>query len=374
MSLTPENSPETTNTGRYEEYLNSMGHAGFRKTGLLSPGSLDAAITDPDTIYMPGGVLPAFTPIEKERFYNSDRCGELTNGRRVFLYCRPLAELSPEFSVLAPRNSAIVVERYHHESDQQNTQEENSIAGMLGGKWHNFKGERYVKDGIDYSTAWMAMYGFSIEPKFEDGPRFESLFDAWRNVVGAGRGDKQLYAGSDVVGDGYLMEHLWDISLKGFGKVLGKDHPISMEVNYEFFKAQLDHPDVYVAIKHNDTGQPICFGSLALDLDHNPWLDMKSKQMINIVNGARNNKELLAHFFEVISDDKNGRHAADLFADLLAAAGSMGPMRVIFESTNLSARYIPAIVAACIESNSSRVNFRDGIKQVGRLDYGWVET
>lgn len=369
----------------YSTYRQLMGHGGFRKTGLLVPESLERAQADPRTVYIlysdgyQHGVVPLFTPVENEPFYNLGRCEELTNHENVYLMCLPPDVVYQlEIASLVPRNSAIVVERFSKSHPKYNELEKIQIANMFRGEWHDFQDiQPHVKDAI-FQNAWMGIFHFAIEPQTEHTP-IDSLRESWEQLHSASEelqdDTTMLYSGEQIIQDRALIDTLWGISQNGFGKVLGSNHPISMEVNRDFFESQLNSSGVYVAVKCINA-QPVCFASLALDLDHNPWIDMESPQMQGIISTSNNKKEeRLAHFFEVISTGENAGHAAGIFTELLAAAGNMGPIRVIFESTNRSAQYIPKIATDCINT-SVAVRFRPGaaIQQFGKLDYGWVAT
>ena len=153
-----------------------------------------------------------------------------------------------------------------------------------------------------------------------------------------------------------LIDHLWAISQVGFGKKLGASHPISMEVTKDFFESQLKSEGVYTAVTFiND--EPVCFGSFALDLKHNPWINVSN----NAFNGYNGN---VAHFFEVISSAEKSRFALELFQILLDKVGKIhAPCRIYFESTNVSKGYVPNIVKEAVEK-SQQVMFDPNSEEI----------
>jgi len=236
----------------------------------------------------------------------------------------------------------------------------------------------------------MGMYGFSIAPtsdpvelnKYDSMQAGEALQSAWADhcsetgkssIPGADANGAYLLTAQDFRNHPDILNALWGISEVGFGKILGAHHPMSMEVTREFFENSLLADGVFAVVRYHE-GEPVCFGSLAMDLDHNDWIDCDSTALQASIKTAKELGETPVHFFELISDGSRGiAFSPDVLGLVLDLAGRTGRhYNVYFESTNLSATYIPKIVKQQVEK-SDKVKFTDKVHLLGKLHYWYMK-
>lgn len=400
--VTPEDM-ETLEPMSFEDYrtLCDTETDSFRRVGVLEQDAYSEAIQDQRTVFceIEGRRVPALVPLQYEARYNDERTKELSGKHKAMLLSIPLKRVR-EGALLSTENLtggedfsddvAILIEEpveaIHGDRDSDHT----TIAHMLGGlgvmEAHEFIDTRLEKYE-DNRTAWMGIFAFSItssreidEEKYSLSPE-DAIVQAWEEY----RTEKGLPAMPDKNSDDtflftaeQLKEHpeivdgLWAVSEVGFGNVLGKYHPVAMEVTREFFDKHITSESVLTAVRYVD-GEPACFGFLAPNMENNDWLDTESTILKHDLQTAAENGEPVIHFFELISKGKKGAMLSPSVLDLhIELAGrSRQKWHVIFESTNLSGTYIPDIAKSRIQ-HSDTVAIARSIEMLSRLDYWYV--
>lgn len=398
-----EQSPEgheQVEVAPYEEYraFCDLVCDGFRHTGLLNAEEYEAATRDSRTILctIDGKTLPALTPVDYEVRYDAQRIKEMTEKDEVMLLTIPhqkVGEALFSFSQIvageeARGDFAILVEEFqddrHARSDRDELARQFALFGELTP--HDFNDPRLEDE--EHKTAWMALYDFSFrnkEPVSQEVlelPPVEALVRAWDEV----RGEKNLPPIPDETSNGaYLftaeqlqenqkiVDDLWSISEVGFGGVLGKYHPISMEVTKGFFEEHITSDEVLTAVRYVK-GEPVCFGFLAPNMKLNDWLDCESSILKQDLENAEDKSQQVAHFFELISKSSAGLALSssiiNLFLDL--ASRSRNDWHVIFESTNLSDTYIPKIAETLVQ-RSPKVELTEDVEKISRLNYWYLK-
>jgi len=389
----PRASPERYNVASFEDYrkLSDLTEQEFRKVGLQDQEAFEKAITDPRTVYVvapDGKQYPFLAPLEYEKMYEFERCQDMTGQKNVMLLSVPLNTPNLEDfridrpSLMGVDEFAIIVEAFHHDSNEKKNLE--YIANTFGLEEMSFPHPDLMNvPGHEY--AWMASYGLSFGPNGNAGQERagspdiqQDLGYAWTELS-ARRNQSEL---PDDTSDGTyvlsadqlaklpeVIDELWAISESGFGKILGAHHPVSMEFNKQFFEKQISAPDTRTAIHFVD-GRAVCFGFIGLTMDNNEWLNTESPTIKADIAGAENSGETYVHFYELISNGLAGmgysKHILETFFELAHITGRR--YRVFFESTNLSATYIPSIIRQEIATSSSVEMIKD-VEELGRLYY-----
>ncbi|HET8669559.1 MAG TPA: hypothetical protein VFM05_02730 [Candidatus Saccharimonadales bacterium] len=392
--------PEAT----YEEYrtfCNTETNA-FRLIGIQNPDAYEAAKQDPRTVFcnIYGKRYPAATPIGYEARYEAERCQELTGKPDVLLLSIPLCKvyggamaaehltggsgLSSDFAILVEEMNVMGHHR-NKEADHQALVEALSAFGPM-------QANEFVHPQLEtvpgHETAWMGIYGFSFAAKYEktmpDEVDPDTAFEtAWlEHCAESGKSPipGEAAEGTYILNAEQLRQHpeivdaLWSISEVGFGKVLGAFHPISMEVTRRFFDEQIMADGIHTAVRYHE-GVPVSFGFLALNMEHQDWIDNKSTVMQQEIQGAADRNETLVHVFELISNGPKGMSfSPDILRAFLEIAGRTGRRyRVLFESTNLSAIYIPKIATRQV-AQSDWVDMSSPVRLLDKVDYWYLAS
>lgn len=395
-----EQAQEVIGYAEYREFCDANSDS-FRRVGLLSERAYEAAVSDPETVSteIEGRIMPVLAPLGYEERYSAQRTQELTGKADVSLLTIPaasFANLSPEATddireKLAGKDIAVIIEQFGEKGTEQYESLRDSIIDTLESAGQFEPGEfihEELKEIPGHESAWMAMYGFSIEtaaPETEkEGPvtggDIIRAWDEYRNEQGLPEVPADDAEGTYLLTSQQLRENpkiiddLWAISEVGFGKVLGAYHPISMEVTKQSFDEHISGDGILVAARYHE-GEPVCFGFLAMDLDHNDWIDVNSSVLQEDARQAEERGEIPVHFFELISNGQRGMgYSPDilqLFFDLAGRTG--GQYRVYFESTNLSALYIPVIAQQQVEASPS-VHMTQQVAELDKLNYWYAST
>jgi len=368
----------------------------FRHLGILSPEGYTEAVTNPITVMaqVDGKTIPAIVPLSCEGGYDTTRTQYLMNRKQALFLAIPLKEVMD--GALRPENIAgghgleegfgiVVEEPANLQGASVDAYSRNDIARAIRSsaplEIGDFVDERLVRHA-ENRTAWMGLYDFSFEPTSETGQTL-SMEQAWDEVrsrrnlplePAEDSNETYLYTTEELANNQKLVDDLWAISQIGFGKVLGEYHPVSMEETKEFFDQVLFTEGTYTAVRYAD-GAPVCFGSLTENLKDCTWLDDESTAMTTILNEAAQAGEKPLYFSEIISNgEKGARYSPDVlntFFEVTAVTGNAH--KVIFESTNLSSRYVPLLVKRACEY-SEYAQFRSGkhVRLRDKLDYWYL--
>lgn len=373
----------------------------FRRIGILDANAYTEAITDSRTMFctLEGNKIPALVPIEYEARYSKDRTKQLTGEEEVMLLALPLSlvregmlmteEIAAQVGD-SPERFAILIEEPTELQEGDRQADHQRIAQLLEGigslKPHEFIDERL--DHLEKNrTAWMGIFSFSvdstreIDPTILQLPVHEAVLAAWQaycaekgieTMPTEGTNETYLFSAEQLQAKPEIVGALWNISEIGFGQVLGKFHPISMEVTKNFFDEHIMSPGVLTAVRYRN-GEPVCFGFMAPNMDHNDWLDCDSTVLGNDLDSASQRGEQVAHFFELIS--KGGKEVglspSVLGLLLELAARTRERWHIIFESTNLSETYIPRIAEHQVR-RSANLQLSQPIEMLSQLDYWYL--
>lgn len=378
----------------FHEYraLCDMQTDSFRRLGILSPEAYTDALQDPRTIMAmhENRSIPVLTPIEYEDGYDAHRCRELTGRNEVLLMSVPLSalELDTDGRIRFEKpleledNTAVIIEKSVVPAEDSAayvvrlTQAMSPIGTFMLGQ---FKDPRVQSEA--HQAAAMSLFEFPIRPRETTG-EVRSYSYAWQEYMvehqlpetpTADSEDTYLFDGNALRHDPETLDALWAISEVGFGDFLGKHHPVSMEESREFFDDQLLGEGVFTAVRFHE-GKPVCFGSLVVGMENCSWFNLESDAIKQVEATAPEGDEPLAYFSEIISNgEKGARYSPDvlgLHMDL--AARTAQPHSILFESTNLSAQYIPAIIGRVIDE--SPVELARPIETLAKLDYYYLTS
>jgi hypothetical protein len=393
--------PLVANFSEYQDHCDDQAD-GFRHNGLLGAESYQKAVQDETTIFaaIDGKLMPAVTSVDNESFYQASRCRNMTGSETVGLLTLPLRDV--ESGVIAednlygndklPPHGALIVEEFASYSTGEERQRAHELIAAGLNALGPLKPKEFLHPGLasneEHQSAWMAIYALSIAPTeyhqadSEATPeqRLESAWRAYRDERGLPEMPDEAAESAYMFTAEQLREHpeivegLWQISESGFGDKLGAHHPISMAVTREFFDQQLLSDGMFTTVRYHE-GIPVCFGQMALNMDHNPWLNTNSSELSEELSDAATSGETLAHFFELISGGERGMgYSPDILQTFLELAGRTGEdYKVIFESTNLSSLYIPPIVTKQV-TEAPGVQLKSPIESLGRLNYFYLSA
>ncbi len=394
-SHTEDHEYESDEVMRFAEYreLCDVVTDNFRKVGLQDEESYNVILSDPRTVFITrnGKKIPLLSPIEFEKMFDTERCGEITKRSNVMLLSLPKGVLEKEEGDISILESAIdddmavIVEDFVSPS-QDLTDPERTIPGLTDDAKFSVVEFRNpnLTETAGHEVAWMAAYRFGIKPKdaptepYEGEKLQDEWMEAWRlyceendlpqEPTESSSGtfvfsNKQLMASPDV------LDELWSISEEGFGKVLGANHPVSMQFNREFFDKQMVADNTLTTV-HYVNGEPICFGFLGLDMKNNEWLNLDSSLMGEEMSEAAREKKAYVHFYELIGKGLKGMgYSAKIFSTLFGVlAKTNRDYNVFFESTNLSSTYIPPSIDRQLEK-SNTIEKTSDIEMLGKLTY-----
>ena len=375
----------------FEEYRRICDEAtnDFRKIGIQEKEAFENAMIDKRTVFTSykGDIVPFASPIGYEKMYDEQKCEELTNRSNIYLLSLPysiVCEIGSTGDVELGQmgdDVAIIVEEFTDMSDGSEVPHKT----FSGNKFIPFDFAHPDLAGVPgHETAWMAGYSLRFQPR-EESPKpyngedlTQLIEEVWSEECQ--KQEKSPIPGVDAKGTYILTprqlaqnpeiaDGLWAISEVGFGKVLGANHPVAMEFNREFFDQQISAADSVVAVHYED-GEPVCFGFLGFGMNNNDWLNTESDVITNELDDAQNDKRAYVHFYELISDGLKGMgYSTNILKTFFSAAADMGfEYDVFFESTNLSATYIPPIIEKEIDS-SKDVESTKRVKLLGKLNY-----
>jgi hypothetical protein len=394
---------ETLPVVSYENYREFCDRTtdSFRRIGILEKAGYDEAIQDERTLFctVEGHRVPALVPVEHEERYHAERSKELTGKENVLLLTLPLplvregALLDPHMLTGGelPADFAVLVEEPHAAIQGERELDHLFIARQLSMRGH-LEPHEFVDDRVqdaENQTAAMSVYDFTIESDLEvpeaieQLPEVEAFEQAWKSY----REEKGFAEFPDETSNGTflftaeqlkdhpeIIDSLWAISEVGFGKVLGKNHPVSMEVTKAFFADHIQSHSVFTSVRYAE-GEAFSFGFMAPNMEHNDWMDCDSTVLRQNLEAAGARGELTAHFFELISKGERGAGLSLSVVNLLleVAARTGKKIHVLFESTNYSGEIMPGLTAMLVDRSKS-VHMARQIEKLAQLDYWFMST
>ncbi len=171
--------------------------------------------------------------------------------------------------------------------------------------------------------------------------------------------------------DADVINQIWAICEDRFGD-MGEMHPVTMEESKKFFVEMLAGPSVGAVVSFDKNNKVVSSGFLMQDFAECTWMTQQTRDQLSEV--AAENGENHMYFAEIMSvRDSSAKYAADvigLYCELVARVQK--PYRVIFESSNMSATYIPTIVESYINSTGT-VGVDGSVDLMDKLYY-WAVT
>lgn len=389
----------------FEEYRDLCDQADcFRKVGIQESSDqfgYEAGLHDPRTVFMLSGgrSVPVLMPIEYEARYNMAGCQEMTGAQNVMLLAIPGLILQDALASGAQlidnsdlnSDFSVVVEDY--DRDNLTSESKQAFADSLAQLGPLVPCE-FVDDRLldlkGHQTAWMGIYGFTLESKRPSSEIFQKGFledrfnESWRQYKKENNLPELpdetfdgafLFNNAQLQANPEIVDRLWDISEVGFGEVLGKNHPISMAVTKNFFDGHVTSDTVFTCVRY-DKGTPVCFGFFAPNMNHNDWLNLDSTLLKSQASEVeQQNNQMMVHFFELISKGMKGLGLSSPIIELLydVASRVSNSARVIYESTNYSA---PAISYICesIARQSSDMELVRPVESLDTVNYWYMKN
>lgn len=376
-------SPEHDKTlATFEEYRSicEATDANYRITGIFDPVLYKELLGNPATQFATtneGKQIPFIVPL-KDPYYNAEVIERMTGakpGDCLFLAV-PLSSLetldiSDDVSEKI-QGKPVLLEVTNHATDDQI----DALSKKFGATVYDFLDER-LSDDPEGQKACFSLFGFeaSIDPEnmqlcAEDG----TFATAWKKykelhaIPDTPTEDSNLtyiYSGEELKDNPELLAHLWRITQHGFGSILGAYHPVSMDVDEEFFFNHITHPNNHISVRYLD-GKPACYGTMTQDFAVSDWMRQ------DVLTGVSTKEKML--FSEVISGEERGAMLSPdvirTLADVCAMTGAQ--FTVLFESTNLSEKYVLPIVRRIF--TESIANMTADIDRIDTLRYKYLLT
>ena len=318
---------EKANAVGFEDYRRLCDSTdSFRRLGVLDEGQYYGGLKDPRTVYCRYGdnLVPILMPLEYEDGYDENRTRQLTQKNQPFLMVAPPDRLSNtefifnENSGVLASDMAVIVEIPSAKTISNNDYAVE--AARLLTPFGNFVARDFLDPRIkdpDSQASFMSIFSFSFAPSEEitatygDQVSFDEAYERIKTESGlpekpdAKSNATYLYNSQDLRNNPDLVDELWEITQKGFGEVLGQNHPVSMEESREFFEEQIFNNKSFTGVRYYN-GKPACFGTLSTGLAGFSWLNSKSTVLQEVVNLAAKENELTGLFSDIISNGEKG--------------------------------------------------------------------
>lgn len=367
----------------FEEYRRACDADGASSwsVGIRDPRGYAAAQDDGRTLFGPleGRRAPVLASIEHVDGYDAERCRSLTERKRVVALTVPPSAFRrgalrrQDLSGGRDLRGDLAVVVASPVGERRRILSALAVLGVLEAR--EFRDPRLAgQEG--HETAWVALHSGSIGPGGKAAERPAADVDeAWRHycedhrLAAPGRADgPQLLAPGRLAASPALEEALWEIARTGFGGMLGRYHPVAMDVGREAFGALLRAESARASVYFRD-GKPVCFGLITFD--PSPWHRVRGDcgALRRDLEDARAHGETPV-YFTTLSSSATGMGFAHrviaLLFDLFSRTGR--EHRVTFESTNLSATYIPRMFTRQAQ-RSQEVTLKTSLRLLDKMDY-----
>ena len=216
----------------------------FRKVGIQSSETYQTVLQDPATIWIEidARKIPLLAPITTEKMYDEPRSKGLIGREDVRLLAVPIDVLRSQYHeerVHLPEGIGVIVEEFGQELPEHVIPQLISAENL---EIVDFKNSDL--EGVEgHTNAWMASY--SVVPtseqkkrRFEGGDFTGEIVALWHEIC---RENDQLievnetstgvffFTDKQLAEKKEIVDGRWAVSEQGFGNVLGKGHPLSME-------------------------------------------------------------------------------------------------------------------------------------------------
>lgn len=381
-----ERDPEIVGFEAYRELCDT---GDFRKVGVQDEASYEAVLHDQRTVFTEymGLKIPLLAPLQYEKMYNEERCRTISGKKKAMLLAIPFSHLKQmelQDTYTIDEDTIVVVEEFVSTDDSiRLDQHDTSELPFANVEPFDFKSPALSANPRN-ETAWMAAYGFHMQPKegpariYEGDILGNDIIQKWHeHCVEEGQPEfpEERSTGTFLLSAEQLamrpdiIEQLWEISQIGFGKILGADHPVSMEFNKQFFDKQISTSNALTAV-HCVDGEIVCFSFVGFDMKNDEWLNEESDVIKDMITEAETSGSALAHVHELIGRGRMGMgHATKILDTFFEAVAKTGySCSVFFESTNLSSMYIPPLITRNLD-RSEIMTMTSDIEILGKLSY-----
>lgn len=347
----------------------------FRLTGIVSEEGYLAAADDEETrfVEIEGTEYPLLTPMRHVEGYDEEKCRELTGRPKILELTLPSAVIANnatdawEFPKVAD-DTAIIVESGWREF----LGDKRYVPVLFSGTAFDFYDPRLEDQD---QIASMVLFTSKLVPVSESAanetlPDLASAFNYIRDgsdrVEGSQGSEVVFYQGDSLVENTEVVEQLWDICADRFDD-MGKFHPVSMEESKEFFIEMLKDPSVGAVVAFVGE-EVVSFGFSMQNFEGCSWMSPATRTELARLADVEGEDHI--YFAEIVSRrGAEQKYAADvigLYCDLISATGR--GHRLAFESSNMSATYVPPIVEAYINQTAT-LRVEGGIPMLDKTNY-----
>ena len=382
-----EPTPERRAVADYEGYrkvVDTLSPA-FRRVGIVDEAGYDRALRDPRTVRLSIGrvEMPFITPADYVSGYDVARSSRLTGEENVFVLATPMNVLTgPDVKILGnesefdAESSAIIVETDHDETVDMQAALPYTLAEVGEFQVGQFL-DRRIRNP-EQQPAMMAMYEARFTAVDDTGNSLpsqdKSFFEAYRELIDiehpATANTKLLHV-KELRHDQELIDKLWGLCSDRFDW-LGEAHPVSMEDTKDFFVQMVCNDDTHTIVRYDDGGLPRCLGFFMSSLGKCPWLKPEFGEAI--AADAEAQGERMAYFYGIAGESHQaaayyGRDVMQLLSYIAHQMG--GNHRLLFESTNMSSRYIPRMVGQYVGQGAG-LRMTVPVAKVAQVDYWYL--
>lgn len=343
----------------------------------LHPDDLRSSVQNPTTIcaeYQNSRgetvSLPLFVPVEQLYWYNKEFLHQTYGNRPIYYFTHAHVpdggenHFYAEVSKLLDDGAVLITDKYAGDEEaglddwrSKMAQSDNLKIEALGGGDERRLVRQYV-----------APVRLNGEVGVHEAPNFNDVF---RREVKAGKLPENSHDGASVVDviEGEEAERLWQLYSVPFDK-LTAEHPISGGFDREGFLEIMRSPDVVKVVNRVD-GKISTLMTFVTSFEHATWLneDWYREHYDEYIDSDN------LWIFPGIVTDENMRgqnYSAEVVKLAMAVTAKRGSdILITFECTEISSKYVPAIVKAGIESTGlGKVEgIDDYTKPVDELEY-----
>ncbi len=342
----------------YREVCDSL-TVGYRRAGIIDAAETEALLQDPVTVYATttSGVLPVFTAIEHAAGagYDVPRTHELIgddeNAAAIFYYCLPPLTYDSIVSADAPDVAEGYVYVDHAAADLTTPQ---VLAAILRDKAFSVEEVPISDDQAAQGNeqASISLYGFhNPNADFAKTVSLQDISAEYTKGVAEGlypneANGPKLFSGDAL--DTELLEELWSMYQSRF-QWLGEQHPVSMEDTKAEFMGLITSPKTMASI-YFEAGQPVCFGYFTDELTNIYWLNSSFTSGSEM--GLHADEKLL-FLPGIVARPENVLNYAEQVIQLATKVITdvHAPYQIIFENTNRSEVYIPALIKKYVDGS-----------------------
>lgn len=370
---------EIANEFNFENYriICDRNTVGSRKSGILGEAEANIAVSDPLTINITveGEPVPLLVPVKYAPGYDAQRCGDIVENYSGAIDVEPMFLSVPPRAILSSivalsdnvpdslNNDMFVFAEVNSQDEELMPDVIQTLAGITG----RFEGARVseiivtednprgrIKDGNLHPD--MRLYATDITRVKPISPdqfmSFSEAVDAYiANQPKDIKEGSRAFKGGHLAEDRVLLDQLWEIYRERFIWLAGGTMPIALEDTREEFDYHMTLDTTTTMAVFVDSS-PRAFMYFSEDAPTTcSWLNKEYFTNLYHQNVGDN---LNLFFPGVVAKPENGGYmgiAVHGVIDMVELTGK--DLQVTFESTNISAMYIPRMVRSIINSQGS---------------------